>query len=165
MRWTGAWPACPGYVVEAPVGALGAAFSGEHARRVLALSLEGEDARGEREVRRGRSPGERQRSRSPQSVKRRHALTLVDERWLGSGWSWECGSPCPALRRCSPRLDSARLLPATIRANGGSWGQGPGTGRRRAHGLGRVPVALVLRAAEGLQSSGERSAWASTQSS
>ncbi len=48
-------------VVEALVGALGAALAGEHARRVLALALEREDARGVREVARRRlaqEPGE-----------------------------------------------------------------------------------------------------------
>ena len=38
------------HVVEALVGALRAAFAGEHARRILAVALEREDAGGEREV-------------------------------------------------------------------------------------------------------------------
>ena len=41
-------------VVEATVGALRAALAGEHARRVLVLALEGEDAGGERELPRRR---------------------------------------------------------------------------------------------------------------
>ena len=54
-------------VVEAPVGALRAAFAGEHARRILALALEREDAGGERELAGRRSRCSIQRSRSPQS--------------------------------------------------------------------------------------------------